>query len=81
MNSLDQIINILCDICGAEQDEFPADLDLFEAGLLDSFGVIELLLSLEEVFGISLPIERIPRTRLATLQSIAELVREASETI
>lgn len=81
MNPLEQITEILCDICGAEADELSPDLDLFDAGLLDSFGVIELILALEEAFGISLPIEQIPRARFATPQSIAQLVQEASETI
>lgn len=81
MESTIKIQEILAKLCGTNPEELSADLDLFEAGLLDSFGVIELILSLEETFGVSLPIETIPRTRLATPQSIAELVREAGEAI
>ncbi|WP_195282406.1 D-alanine--poly(phosphoribitol) ligase subunit 2 [Harryflintia acetispora] len=70
---------ILTGLCGAEDGELEFDLDLFEAGLLDSFGVIQLLLELEDAFGISLQIETIPRERISTPERIAALVREASE--
>lgn len=72
-----KIIMILSGICGADEGELEPDLDLFEAGLLDSFGVIQLLMELEEAFGVSLQIETIPRERIATPEKIAGLVREA----
>lgn len=76
MEPLTKIIELLNELCGAEDGELSADLDLFEAGLLDSFGVIELVLALEEAFGVSLQIENIPRARITTPQKIADLVRE-----
>lgn len=74
-----KIIGILNGLCGAEEGELQPDLDLFEAGLLDSFGVIELFTELEETFGISIQIETIPRERIATAGRIAALVREVME--
>lgn len=71
------ILRLLNNLCGAEDDELQPDLDLFEAGLLDSFGVIQLFIELEDAFQISLPVETIPRERIATVQRIAALVREA----
>lgn len=76
MESTEKILKILAELCGVEPEELSVDLNLFESGLLDSFGVIELILSLEETFGISLPIENIPRARIATPQKIAALVQE-----
>ncbi|MGI5904711.1 MAG: D-alanine--poly(phosphoribitol) ligase subunit 2 [Candidatus Pararuminococcus gallinarum] len=71
-----KIIDILCDICGAQPEEIDGDLDLFEEGLLDSFGVIQLVLALEEAFGVTLEIGDIPREKLATPRKIASLIGE-----
>lgn len=76
MSLENKIILIVNDICGAENGEVEADLNLFEAGLLDSFAVIQLLMSLEEQFGVSLDIGSIPRERVATPFKIAQLIRE-----
>lgn len=70
------VIKLLNDLCGADEGELQPDLDLFEAGLLDSFGIIQLFTQLEDAFGISLQIETIPRDRIATGARIAALVRE-----
>lgn len=72
-----KIVNLLSDICGAEPEEITPDLQLFEEGLLDSFAVIQLVMSLEETFGISLKIEKIPRERLATPKAIESFIQEA----
>lgn len=77
MNIEDKILTILNDLCGTEGDELELNLDLFEEGLLDSFGVIALVTGLEDSFGITLRIEEIKREQLATPQRIAALVREA----
>lgn len=68
---------ILCRLCGAGEDELESGLNLFDAGLLDSFAVIELLVELEEAFGVPMNVEDIPRERIATPLKIAALVREA----
>ena len=73
-----KIANILCDLCGGEPDEMEPGLDLFGEGLLDSFGAIQLVMELERTFALSLPIEDIPRERIATPEAIAALVRERS---
>lgn len=72
----DKITAILCDICGGEPEEMESELDLFEEGLLDSFGAIQLVMALEESFGVALGIEALPRERIATPEAIAALVRE-----
>lgn len=71
-----KIADILCDLCGGEPEEMEPELDLFGEGLLDSFGAIQLVMELEKEFGIALPIEDIPRERIATPGAIAALVRE-----
>ena len=43
---------ILNDICGADEGELEPDIDLFEEGILDSFGVISLFVEIEKQLGI-----------------------------
>ena len=48
----DEILDIIADVC--EEDDVREDLslDLFEEGLLDSLGVAQLLMELEDKLGI-----------------------------
>lgn len=71
-----KITEILAELCGAEPEEIEPELLLFEEGLLDSFGAIQLVMALEEAFGISLNMASLPRERIATPAAIAELIRE-----
>lgn len=74
---LEKMMAILNGICGAEDSELTPDINLFEAGLLDSFGVVQLIVELEEAFQISLDIESIPREAIATPALIVRLVEQA----
>ena len=49
---------------------------LFEEGLLDSFAAIQLVMELEEAFGVSLDMASLPRESIATPVAIAGLIRE-----
>jgi len=59
------------------QAPVPADVhaSLFEAGVVDSFGLVELVAELEAAFGISVADEEMLPSRFETLARIAELVR------
>jgi D-alanine--poly(phosphoribitol) ligase subunit 2 len=52
----------------------PADLDLLESGILDSFQFVELLMELERRFGLRIKLEEIELDDLRTLSRIARLV-------
>jgi D-alanine--poly(phosphoribitol) ligase subunit 2 len=71
---LSEVIEILNSMLGAEEGELEADLDLFEAGLLDSFAVVQLVVELEEKLGVALAIETLTRQDIATPARIAALV-------
>jgi D-alanine--poly(phosphoribitol) ligase subunit 2 len=71
-----EIILILNEICGAEPGELERDMDLFENGLLDSFGVVQLLVKLEERFGLAIDVERFSRAELATPALIAGIAEK-----
>ena len=71
-----KIAEILAELCGVEPEEIKPELELFEEGLLESFGAIQLVLALEENFSVSLDIASLPRERIATPAAIAALIRE-----
>lgn len=58
------------------------DLDektpLLELRLLDSFSIVSLLSYIESNFGVSVPIESLEIDRLKDIDTIADLVMEAS---
>ncbi len=70
---LDTIIEILNDICGADEGEIQPDTELFEEGILDSFGLVQLLVQLEQ-YDKHLDIASLQREDVATPAKIAALV-------
>lgn len=54
------------------------DVDLFETGLVDSIGIVELILALEDRFGISLPMENLELDDLRSVGRIAGLIGRMS---
>ncbi len=57
------------------------DTDLLETGALDSASLVEMLLHLEERFGVRLSIEELEIAHFRSLNSIAELVGTRKEAI
>jgi D-alanine--poly(phosphoribitol) ligase subunit 2 len=53
-----------------------ADQDLFRSGILDSATMVRLLLSLEDRFGLSIPLTEVGADSFRTVTRIAELVLE-----
>jgi len=70
---LDNVIEILNDICGADEGEIQADTELFEEGILDSFGLVQMLVQLEQ-YGKSLDIANLQREDVSTPAKIAALL-------
>jgi len=50
------------------------DIDLLETGLVDSIGLVELILELEERFGVSLPMENLEIDDFRSVYRIADLI-------
>lgn len=57
-------------------DTLGPDVDLFEAGIVDSFGLIEMVAFLESDFAVSFSKQDFMSPRLSTLAGIAGLVHE-----
>jgi acyl carrier protein len=52
------------------------ETDLFDAGLIDSYGFIELVKFLEQTYGISLSDDDLASKEMSTLAGIAQMVGE-----
>jgi D-alanine--poly(phosphoribitol) ligase subunit 2 len=52
----------------------PSDVDLLEIGLVDSVKIVELVLELEQRFGVSLPFEELEIEDFRTVPRLAERI-------
>ena len=66
----EKVLNILIEVTGNDDIAEEKDADLFEAGLLDSLGIIEVLLKIEEVFGLKLQPTDLEKTDMATVNNL-----------
>lgn len=74
----EKIMAILEEVCGAEPGELEPDTELFEEGILDSFGVISLFVEVERQLGVKLEPTELERAQLATpALIIAEVEKRA----
>lgn len=73
---LDEIIQILNEITGADDGEIQPDTELFAEGVLDSFGLVQLLVALEEQ-GAALDAAELDRDAISTPEKIAALAEQA----
>jgi D-alanine--poly(phosphoribitol) ligase subunit 2 len=54
------------------------DLDLLESGLVDSIGLVELIVELENAFGVSLPMEELEIDDFRSVNKLAALIARYS---
>lgn len=70
------ILNLLAEVCQDDVVKEDPNIDLFEAGLLDSFGTISFLVEVDERFGINIPITEFTREEWNTPNNIAAKLAE-----
>lgn len=68
----ERVLDILESICGVDEVRKDMDINLFETGLLDSLGVTELLIEIEEELGIDIAPTEITREDIETPNKIIE---------
>ncbi|HAZ37321.1 MAG TPA: D-alanine--poly(phosphoribitol) ligase subunit 2 [Clostridiaceae bacterium] len=68
----EKVLSILEDICGTDEIKNDMDIDLFENGLLDSLGVIELIVDIEDNFNIKLEPTEVKREDISTPRKVIE---------
>ena len=75
----EKILNILAEVCEDDVVADEKDIELFEEGLLDSLGVAQLLMEIEEELGVVIAPTEITRDDISTPEKIVALVQEKAE--
>lgn len=70
----EKVITILEDICDSSEIRENKEIDLFEAGLLDSLGVVSLLFEIENVFGLRIQPTDIDRSQISSVTNITDFL-------
>ena len=70
------ILNVLTEICGTEEVVSNPHLDLFANSLLDSFGMVELMLTIHEQLGIDIAPTELEREMWSTPDKIIRYLEE-----
>jgi D-alanine--poly(phosphoribitol) ligase subunit 2 len=68
----EKILDILTNICESREIIQDPDMELYNLGLLDSFGTVQFLVALEEQLNISVSITEIDREIWATPNKIID---------
>lgn len=66
----EQVLEIFIEVTGNDEIAEDLDLNLFDAGLLDSLAIIEVLLQLEEKLGIKLQPTDLEREDMSTVNKL-----------
>lgn len=69
------ILDLLADITADDVIYDERDIDLFEAGLLDSMAAIELLVALESTFSVTIAPTEVDREEMNTVNKIIAQVK------
>lgn len=68
------MLDLLEEVCDDEAVREERDIDLFEAGLLDSMAAIEVLVGIEERFGVEIAPTEVERDEMNTVNKIIHQV-------
>ncbi|MEE6452889.1 D-alanine--poly(phosphoribitol) ligase subunit 2 [Gottfriedia acidiceleris] len=69
-----EVLKILADLCNTDEVIENPDIQIFEEGLLDSFGTVSLLVEIEEQIGINVTISDFDREEWATPNKIISIL-------
>ena len=72
----ERIVDLIVEISGEDEVADERDLDLFEEQILDSMAAIELLLAIENDFGVSIAPTELERDEMNTVNKIIARVSE-----
>lgn len=78
MELREKVLGILEEICEDSAVREETDIDLFENGLLDSVAIVELLVAIEDNFGLVLSPTELTREDIKTPERIIELIQARS---
>lgn len=69
-----KVLDMLEDICADDAVREERDVDLFDAGLLDSLAAIEVLVGIEENFGVEIAPTAAERKEMNTVNKIIDQI-------
>lgn len=72
---VEKVFSNIEDVIG-EDPKAVADEDLFELGLLDSMAAVELIMNLDDTFGIKIPVSEMEREDWNTPNKIANSLEQ-----
>jgi D-alanine--poly(phosphoribitol) ligase subunit 2 len=70
----EKVLEIFIEVTGNDEIAEDLDLNLFDAGLLDSLAIIEVLLQIEEKIGIKLQPTDLEREDMSTVNKLTEFL-------
>jgi D-alanine--poly(phosphoribitol) ligase subunit 2 len=71
---IEKVLEIFIEVTGNDEIAEDLDLNLFDAELLDSLAIIEVLLQIEEKLGIKLQPTDLEREDMSTVNKLAEFL-------
>lgn len=69
-----KVLDMLEDICADDAVREERNVDLFDAGLLDSLAAIEVLVGIEENFGVEIAPTAVERKEMNTVNKIIDQI-------
>ena len=69
-----KVLDMLEDICADDAVREERDVDLFDAGLRDSLAAIEVLVGIEENFGVEIAPTAVERKEMNTVNKIIDQI-------
>ena len=75
----DRVLNILVNICEDDIVKEDLNVDLFETGLLDSLSFIEMMVEMEDEFGITITPSELDRAQINTPQKLIDMITKRVE--
>ena len=77
----EKLLKIIAEVCEAAAVKDDCDLDLFEEGFLDSLGLTELLIAIEEEFGVTISPTAYEKEQLSSVNKIISVLKEKGVTL
>lgn len=72
----EKLLALIAEVCDTDDIYEQRDVDLFAAGMLDSMGAIDLLVELEDQFGVTIAPTELDREEMNTVNKIIARVQE-----
>ena len=72
----EKLLAVIAEVCDSDDVYDQRDTDLFETGMLDSMGAIDLLVEIEDEFGVVIAPTELEREDMNTVNKIIARVQE-----